>query len=72
MLATRSKFVKLDEQPDYIKFGKLRPFQLQGLNFLAHNWCRGTNVILADEMGLGKTVQMLVFTKAEPIPETDG
>lgn len=60
-LNTRRKFVKLDEQPDYIKYGKLRAFQLHGVNFLAHNWCRGTNVILADEMGLGKTVQTVAF-----------
>jgi chromodomain-helicase-DNA-binding protein 1 len=60
-LKSRSKWVKLDEQPDYIKFGKLRSFQLQGLNFLAHNWCKGNNVILADEMGLGKTVQTVSF-----------
>jgi chromodomain-helicase-DNA-binding protein 1 len=58
---TRRKFVKLDAQPDYIKYGQLRAFQLQGVNFLAHNWCRGTNVILADEMGLGKTVQTVAF-----------
>ncbi|KAL6155911.1 ATP-dependent DNA helicase Hrp3 [Exserohilum turcicum] len=58
---TRRKFVKMDTQPDYIKFGQLRSFQLQGVNFLAHNWCRGTNVILADEMGLGKTVQTVSF-----------
>jgi chromodomain-helicase-DNA-binding protein 1 len=60
-LNTRRRFVKLDEQPDYIKFGKLRSFQLHGLNFLAHNWCKGNNVILADEMGLGKTVQTVSF-----------
>ncbi|KAF2182223.1 hypothetical protein K469DRAFT_712840 [Zopfia rhizophila CBS 207.26] len=60
-LATRKKFVTLKEQPDYIKYGQLRSFQLHGLNFLAHNWCRGTNVILADEMGLGKTVQTVAF-----------
>lgn len=60
-LKTRSRFVKVDEQPDYIKHGKLRSFQLHGLNFLAHNWCRGNNVILADEMGLGKTVQTVSF-----------
>ncbi|KAF2748148.1 hypothetical protein M011DRAFT_499340 [Sporormia fimetaria CBS 119925] len=58
---TRRRFKKLDEQPDYIKYGKLRSFQLHGLNFLAHNWCRGNNVILADEMGLGKTVQTVSF-----------
>ncbi|KAG9801305.1 SNF2 family DNA-dependent chromodomain-containing ATPase, partial [Aureobasidium melanogenum] len=32
-----------------------------GINFLAHNWCKGNNVILADEMGLGKTVQSVSF-----------
>jgi chromodomain-helicase-DNA-binding protein 1 len=58
---TRRKFKPLEEQPDYIKYGQLRSFQLQGLNFLAHNWCRGQNVILADEMGLGKTVQTVSF-----------
>ncbi|KAI1819977.1 SNF2 family N-terminal domain-containing protein [Xylaria intraflava] len=59
--ATRSKFLKLDKQPHYIKGGELRGFQLTGLNFLSLNWCRGSNVILADEMGLGKTVQTVSF-----------
>jgi chromodomain-helicase-DNA-binding protein 1 len=48
-------------QPWYIKGGKLRDFQLVGLNFLAMNWCRQRNVILADEMGLGKTIQTIAF-----------
>ena len=52
---------KLDAQPDYVKFGVLRDFQLRGLNFLCLNWTRNTNVILADEMGLGKTVQTVSF-----------
>ncbi|CEJ95088.1 Putative SNF2 family chromodomain-helicase DNA-binding protein [[Torrubiella] hemipterigena] len=60
-LATRSRMTKLETQPDYIKFGELRQFQLRGLNFLSLNWCRGNNVILADEMGLGKTVQTVSF-----------
>ncbi|KAF1956241.1 hypothetical protein CC80DRAFT_71737 [Byssothecium circinans] len=60
-LNTRKRFTKLDEQPNYIKFGQLRSFQLQGVNFLAHNWCKAQNVILADEMGLGKTVQTVSF-----------
>ncbi|CAJ2513290.1 Uu.00g014090.m01.CDS01 [Anthostomella pinea] len=59
--ATRTKFLKLDKQPSYIKGGELRGFQLTGLNFLALNWCRANNVILADEMGLGKTVQTVSF-----------
>ncbi|KAK3032361.1 hypothetical protein RJ639_037079, partial [Escallonia herrerae] len=37
--------------------GKLRDYQLEGLNFLVNSWRNDTNVILADEMGLGKTVQ---------------
>ena len=53
-LATRRKFVTLKEQPDYVQHGRLRPFQLHGVNFLAHNWCRGRNVILADENGAGQ------------------
>jgi chromodomain-helicase-DNA-binding protein 1 len=48
-------------QPSYIKNGKLRDFQLWGLNYMALNWCRRKNVILADEMGLGKTVQTVSF-----------
>lgn len=60
-LATRREHKPLREQPSYIKHGKLRDFQLRGLNFLAHNWAKGSNVILADEMGLGKTVQTVSF-----------
>ncbi|KAF2735213.1 chromo domain-containing protein 1 [Polyplosphaeria fusca] len=60
-LKSRRRFVPIETQPDYIKHGQLRSFQLQGVNFLAHNWCRGNNVILADEMGLGKTVQTVAF-----------
>lgn len=60
-LATRSSYKPFRTQPDYIKFGQLREFQLHGINFLAHNWCKGNNVILADEMGLGKTVQTVSF-----------
>jgi chromodomain-helicase-DNA-binding protein 7 len=35
----------------------LRPYQLEGLNWMSLNWHLGHNSILADEMGLGKTVQ---------------
>ncbi|XP_073053999.1 protein CHROMATIN REMODELING 5-like isoform X2 [Primulina eburnea] len=48
---------KLDEQPEWLKGGNLRDYQLEGLNFLVNSWRNDTNVILADEMGLGKTVQ---------------
>ena len=59
--ATRSKFATIREQPSYVKHGTLRGFQMDGLNFLAFNWCKSKNVILADEMGLGKTVQTVAF-----------
>ncbi|KAF6814589.1 chromodomain helicase [Colletotrichum sojae] len=58
---TRTRMTKLEAQPDYIKGGELRSFQLRGLNFLCLNWTRANNVILADEMGLGKTVQSVSF-----------
>ncbi|XP_052310616.1 protein CHROMATIN REMODELING 5 isoform X2 [Populus trichocarpa] len=48
---------KLEEQPEWLRGGKLRDYQLEGLNFLVNSWRNDTNVILADEMGLGKTVQ---------------
>ncbi|KAG6792807.1 hypothetical protein POTOM_001966 [Populus tomentosa] len=48
---------KLEEQPEWLRGGKLRDYQLEGLNFLVNSWRNNTNVILADEMGLGKTVQ---------------
>ncbi|KAJ7558758.1 hypothetical protein O6H91_04G054500 [Diphasiastrum complanatum] len=48
---------KLEEQPEWLKGGTLRDYQLEGLNFLMNSWRNDTNVILADEMGLGKTVQ---------------
>ncbi|XP_010557504.1 PREDICTED: protein CHROMATIN REMODELING 5 isoform X2 [Tarenaya hassleriana] len=48
---------KLEEQPEWLRGGKLRDYQLEGLNFLVNSWLNDTNVILADEMGLGKTVQ---------------
>jgi chromodomain-helicase-DNA-binding protein 1 len=58
---TRRRFEPIKVQPDYVKNGTLRDFQVTGLNFLAYNWTKGNNVILADEMGLGKTVQTVAF-----------
>eukprot|EP01133_Synstelium_polycarpum_P015297 gene15297-18116_t len=44
--------------PDYFKEGNsLRPYQLEGLNWLSYCWHNRRNSILGDEMGLGKTVQ---------------
>ena len=49
---------------DYKKSKKglqLKPYQLEGLNFLVNSWYNRRNAILADEMGLGKTCQTSVF-----------
>ena len=44
----------LTKQPNCIKFGTLKPYQLEGLNWMIHLAEKGLNGILADEMGLGK------------------
>lgn len=49
----------LTKQPDCIKFGQLKPYQLEGLNWMIHLAEKGLNGILADEMGLGKTLQSI-------------
>ncbi len=57
---------RLSEQPSCIT-GKMRPYQVEGLNFLIGLFERGLNGILADEMGLGKTLQtisLLGFSEA--------
>jgi len=61
-LSNRNKFMKMTEQPSWIPEGlKLRDYQLDGINWLAHSWCKRNSVILADEMGLGKTIQTVCF-----------
>ncbi|XP_030921247.1 chromodomain-helicase-DNA-binding protein 1-like isoform X2 [Geospiza fortis] len=64
ILKQRPRFVALKKQPSYIGGHdslELRDYQLNGLNWLAHSWCKGNSCILADEMGLGKTVQTISF-----------
>ncbi|XP_008293776.1 chromodomain-helicase-DNA-binding protein 2 isoform X2 [Stegastes partitus] len=63
VLKQRPRFVALKKQPSYIgdENLQLRDYQLDGLNWLAHSWCRCNSVILADEMGLGKTIQTISF-----------
>ena len=46
--------------------GVLRPYQQQGVNWLAFLQDYGFHGILADEMGLGKTVQILAFLSRFP------
>ncbi|XP_041975672.1 chromodomain-helicase-DNA-binding protein 1 isoform X1 [Aricia agestis] len=64
VLRRRPKFHQLKEQPEYLGKDKtfvLRDYQMDGLNWLVHSWCKDNSVILADEMGLGKTIQTISF-----------
>ncbi|KAI0095067.1 SNF2 family DNA-dependent ATPase [Irpex rosettiformis] len=49
-----------EESPSFIQ-GTMRPYQLQGLNWMVSLHHNGLNGILADEMGLGKTLQTISF-----------
>ncbi|KAE9407682.1 SNF2 family DNA-dependent ATPase [Gymnopus androsaceus JB14] len=49
-----------EESPSYID-GEMRPYQIQGLNWMVSLHHNGLNGILADEMGLGKTLQTISF-----------
>ncbi len=51
----------LQVQPSFLKFGQLRDYQLDGLNWLILAWSKDLNCILADEMGLGKTILAVSF-----------
>lgn len=52
--------LKVKEVPlPHLLRGTLRPYQRQGLNWLASLYNNNTNGILADEMGLGKTIQTI-------------
>ncbi|KAI6214790.1 hypothetical protein M3Y94_00309900 [Aphelenchoides besseyi] len=54
---------KFEQQPSYLDEtgGKLHAYQLEGINWLRHNFSQDTDSILADEMGLGKTIQAMTF-----------
>jgi SNF2 family DNA or RNA helicase len=47
---------------EYKNGGKLRDYQVEGLNWLLKCWYSKRSSILADEMGLGKTVQVARIT----------
>ena len=40
----------LTAQPEYVRDGRLRDYQLEGLNWLIYSWSQDNNCILADEM----------------------
>ena len=47
------------EQPLLISGGVMKPYQIEGLIWMANLRKVGANGILADEMGLGKTLQTI-------------
>ncbi|KAF8581713.1 SNF2 family DNA-dependent ATPase [Ramaria rubella] len=50
-----------EDSPSFIHGGKMRDYQIQGLNWMVSLHHNGLNGILADEMGLGKTLQTVSF-----------
>lgn len=55
------KDLRSARQPKLITGGVMKPYQLQGLDWLVSLYENGLNGILADEMGLGKTLQTISF-----------
>ena len=49
----------VSKQPSTLVGGTLKPYQLEGLQWLLSLWENGLSGILADEMGLGKTIQII-------------
>lgn len=49
------------QQPSLVTGGRLRRYQLEGVQWLVSLFENGLNGILADEMGLGKTIQCIAF-----------
>ena len=56
-----SSWTHFTESPKYKADNSLRPYQLEGLNWLVYCWLNRQSCIIADEMGLGKTVQSVSF-----------
>eukprot|EP00045_Choanoeca_perplexa_P018934 m.293609 g.293609 ORF g.293609 m.293609 type:complete len:1204 (+) comp26561_c0_seq1:142-3753(+) len=52
---------KIEKQPNIMVGGTLKPYQLQGLQWLVSLYNNRINGILADEMGLGKTIQTIAL-----------
>eukprot|EP00871_Galdieria_phlegrea_P002498 jgi/Galph1/3249/GphlegSOOS_G1906.1 len=56
---THSIMEEITEQPLTLVGGSLKPYQLEGLQWLISLYNNNLNGILADEMGLGKTIQTI-------------
>ncbi|CAH9091501.1 unnamed protein product [Cuscuta europaea] len=50
---------KVTVQPTMLQGGELRPYQIEGLQWMVSLFNNNLNGILADEMGLGKTIQTI-------------
>ncbi|RCK64595.1 Nuclear protein STH1/NPS1 [Candida viswanathii] len=50
---------KIEEQPSILVGGKLKEYQMKGLEWMVSLYNNHLNGILADEMGLGKTIQSI-------------
>ena len=57
----KSQWKEMQESPIYKNGNTLRPYQLEGVNWLNFSWHNHRNCLLADEMGLGKTIQSLAW-----------
>lgn len=60
-LSAHSHLEEITEQPHMLKFGKLKSYQVLGLQWLVSLYVNNLNGILADEMGLGKTIQTIAL-----------
>ena len=52
---------EIKEQPQMLKGGQLKEYQMQGLRWMVSLHNNSLNGILADEMGLGKTIQTIAL-----------
>jgi hypothetical protein len=59
----RARDIQIDIKPDVPKElnATLRPYQVEGYQFLAYLATNGFGGILADDMGLGKTIQSITY-----------
>jgi SNF2 family DNA or RNA helicase len=51
----------VEEQPSSLRGGQLKPYQIEGLQWMVSLYNNNLNGILADEMGLGKTIQTIAL-----------
>ena len=58
-LPMNDSFEPYTESPTYKDGLKLRPYQVESLNWMVGKWRNKEGMILGDEMGLGKTIQVI-------------